>query len=316
MSGKDYYKILGVSKSASAEEIKKAYRKSAMKYHPDRNKGDKKAEAMFKDVSEAYAVLGDKEKRKQYDTFGSEGFQSRFSQEDIFRDFDFGSIFSEFGIGGGRRNQNIFNQFFRNTGQSNFRGRGANFGGSTFGNFGGRPQAIKGKDLVYELRLTLEDVFSDSERVVSYQSKPGTNDQVSVKIPAGITDNKKLRLKGKGQEGYNGGPKGDLFIQVKILDHTIFKREGDDLTLKKDIKYSEAVLGSEIEVTTIDKKTLRLKIPPGTQNNARLRLKGYGMPHMGQKGRGDAYALINIVVPKELNKKQKALLEEISKAGL
>jgi len=315
MSGKDYYKILGVSKSASPEEIKKSYRKMAMKYHPDRNQGDKGAEAKFKDVSEAYAVLSDPEKRKQYDMFGSEGFQRRFTQEDIFRDFDFGSIFKEFGFGSGRRSQNIFSQIFGGTGQTHFRGGGSPFG-SSFGAQSGRAQGVRGQDLVYELSLTLEEAATTTDKVISYNVEGAQQDGVSVKIPEGISTGKKLRLQGKGKAGMYGGPPGDLYIQVKVLEHPLFKREGDDLFLTQDIKFSEAILGTEIEVPTIDKKTLRLKIPHGTQSNAKFRFKGYGMPHMNGNGRGDAYVEITIAVPKKLNKKQKALVKEISDLGL
>jgi curved DNA-binding protein len=316
MAGKNYYTILGVSKSASKEEIKKAYRKLAMKYHPDRNKGDKTAEAKFKDVSEAYAVLSDTNKRKQYDMFGSEGFQNRFTQEDIFRDFDFGNIFREFGFGGGSgRGQNIFSQIFGNAGQSQYRSGRSPYG-SPFGSFGGgRPAGIKGQDLVYELAIPLEEAFEKSEKVISYQAGGLQHDKVSVKIPAGISTGKKLRLQGKGKPGLNGGPPGDLYIQVKVLDHSIFKREADDLYCTKEIKFTEAVQGTEIDVTTIDKKTLRLTIPPGTQNNAKFRLKGYGMPHMNGNGRGDTYVMVSILVPKKLNKKQKDLVAEMAKAG-
>ena len=143
MSGKDYYKILGVSKSASDKEIKKAYRKQALKYHPDTNKGDKGAEEKFKDVSEAYAVLSDAEKRKQYDMFGADGFNRRYSQEDIFRDFDLGSIFKEFGFGGGGRGQSIFSHIFGGSGQTQFRGGGSPFG-SQYTDFQGRQQPRKG----------------------------------------------------------------------------------------------------------------------------------------------------------------------------
>ena len=315
MPGKDYYKILGLSKTASAEEIKKAYRKLAMKYHPDRNRDDKDAESRFKDISEAYAVLSDKEKRKQYNTFGSEGFQSRFTQEDIFRDFDFGDIFREFGFKGGGRGQNIFSNMFGGMGQTGF-GRGGASYHSPFGAQGGRPRPIKGKDIEYRLSLTLEEAFENTEKVISYKSGNLNQDNVSVKIPAGISTGKKLRLQGKGHPGLNGGSNGDLYIQVQILNHPLFKRENDDLSLAKEIKFSEAVLGTEIEVQTIDGKTLRLKVPPGTQGNAKFRLKGYGMPHINSKGRGDAYVVVNISVPKNLDKKQKALLEEISKTGL
>jgi curved DNA-binding protein len=315
MTAKDYYKILGIPKSASTDEIKKAYRKLAMKYHPDRNKGDKDAEAIFKDISEAYAVLSDKEKRKQYDMYGSEGFQHRFTQEDIFRDFDFGSIFREFGFETSGRGQNVFRHIFGGMGRNNF-GTGRSRYGSPFGAHGGMSRPSKGKDIVYELAITLDDAFKKSEKIISYQNEAYNQEKVSVKIPAGISTGKKLRLQGKGYRGVNGGPNGDLYIQVKVLDHPLFKREGDDLFLTKDVKYSEAVLGTEVEVPTIDKKTLRLKIPPGSQDNARFRLKGYGMPRMKGQRRGDAYVILNISIPKTLNKKQEDLIKKIKEAGL
>lgn len=310
MSGKDYYKVLGVPKTASAEELKKAYRKMAMKYHPDRNTGDKKAEARFKEVNEAYAVLSNPEKRKQYDMFGAEGFEKRFSQEDIFRDFDLGSIFREFGMGGGGRSQNIFNQFF--TGPGHGRARSGPYGGG-FEGFG-RPQAERGRDLVYELTLTLEEAALPTSKVLTYEIE-GRPETVSVKIPAGISSGKKLRLPGKGQPGPHGGPKGDLYVQIKVLDHPIFKREGDDLYVDRQVKFSEAVSGTEIEVPTIDQKTLRLKIPAGTQCNAKFRFRGYGMPRMDGSGRGDAYARIFVEVPAKLTRKQKELLRDLKEAG-
>jgi curved DNA-binding protein len=315
MTAKDYYKILGIPKSASNDEIKKAYRKLAMKYHPDRNKGDKDAEARFKDISEAYAVLSDKEKRQQYDMYGSEGFQNRFTQEDIFRDFDFGSIFREFGFETSGRGQNIFSQIFGGMGRNSF-GTGRSRYSSPFGAHGGMSRPSKGKDIVYELAITLDEAFNKSEKIISYQNEAYNQERVSVKIPAGISSGKKLRLQGKGYRGVNGGPNGDLYIQVKVLDHPLFKREGNDLFLAKDVKYSEAVLGAEVEVPTIDKKTLRLKIPPGSQDNARFRLKGYGMPRMSGHGRGDAYVILNISIPKALNKEQEDLIKKIAEAGL
>jgi len=313
MPGKDYYKILGVSKSSSADEIKKAYRKMALKYHPDRNQGDKQAEAKFKEVSEAYAVLSDPEKKKQYDMFGSEGFTRRYSQEDIFRDFDVGSIFKEFGFGGGGRGQNIFSQFFGGGGHTHFKGGGSPYD-SRFGNFHGASQTRKGDDLTYELAITLEEAFTTTNKVIAYQAG-GQQISVSVKIPAGIAAGKKLRLRGKGQTSSNGGPNGDLYIQVKVLDHPLFRRQGDDLIVNREIRFSEAVLGTEIEVPTIDQKTLRLKISPGPQNNAKFRLKGYGMPRMDGKGRGDTYVHINVAVPNKLNKKQKELMKVLAEAG-
>lgn len=314
MAGKDYYSILGIAKSSSPEEIKKAYRKLALKYHPDRNKDDKNAESKFKEISEAYAVLSDPDKRKQYDMFGADGFQRRYSQEDIFHDFDFGSLFREFGFGGGGRTQNIFSQFFGGQGQSRFRS-GASPYGSGFGGFEGRPQPVKGQDLIYELSITLEEAAETTQKMISYQ--PGApSEKLSVKIPAGINTGKKLRLKGKGQPGRHGGAAGDIYIQIKVLDHPLFKREGDDLIFTREIRFSEAVSGTEIEVPTIDKKTLRLKIPAGTQGKARFRMKGYGMPRMNGGGRGDSYVEIAVAVPKKLNKKQKALIKEMAEAGL
>ncbi|MEJ2726734.1 MAG: DnaJ C-terminal domain-containing protein [Deltaproteobacteria bacterium] len=312
MPTKDYYKILGVSKTASPEEIKKAYRKLALQYHPDRNEGDKASEAKFKEISEAYAVLSDSEKRKKYDMFGAEGFGRRFSQEDIFRDFDFGSIFREFGFGGGR-GQSMFSHMFGGTGGSRFRGRGSPF---DFGydDLRTRSQPGKGQDLVYELALTLEDVVTTTKRVISYPVD-GRQETVSVKVPAGISTGKKLRLQGKGQRSPHGGPNGDLYIQVKVLDHPLFKRDGDDLLLTQEIRFSEALSGAEIQVPTVDKKTLKLKVPPGTQSNARFRLKGYGMPHMNGGGRGDALVQVTIAVPKKLSKKQKDLVKDMAEAG-
>lgn len=310
MQGKDYYKILEVPRTATQEEIKKSYRKLAMKYHPDRNKGDKTAESKFKDINEAYAVLSNEEKRKQYDTFGAEGFGRRFSQEDIFRDFDFSSIFKEFGFGAGG---NIFSQFFGGAGQgfSGGRGYGRDAG---FQGFQGRPQMMKGQDLTYELALSLEEAAASTTKVISYR-EGGKQETVSVKVPAGISTGKKLRLSGKGAASPHGGPNGDLYVLIRVLDHPVFKRDGDNLTLTREIKFTEALSGAEIDVPTIDQKTLRLKIPPGTQNHAKLRMKGYGMPRMDGDGRGDAYVQVSVAVPAKLNKKQKALLKEMEEAG-
>ncbi len=313
MPGKDYYAILGVPKSASAEEIKKAFRKLAMKHHPDRNKGDKVAEARFKEINEAYAVLSNPEKRRQYDSFGADGFEKRFSQDDIFRDFDFGSIFRDLGFGGGGRSQNIFSQFFSGAGSGRSQARGSPFE-SPYGGFSRGHQPVRGRDLIYELSMTLEEALVTTNKVITYASDGG-QETVSVKVPAGISTGKKLRLPGKGQAGLYGGPRGDLLVQVRVSEHPTFKREGDDLHLERPIRFTEAVSGAEVDVPTIDRKTLRLKIPPGTACNTKFRLKGYGMPHMDGSGRGDAYVHVTVEVPAKPTRKQKSLLKEMEAAG-
>ena len=302
MSGKDYYKILGVDKTASPAEIKKSYRKMALKYHPDHNEGDKSAEAKFKDLNEAYAVLRDPEKKQQYDMFGAEGFQNRFSQEDIFRDFDLGSIFKEFGFGRGGRDQGGYSQMFGG-------------GGRGFDGFQSRRQRMKGQNLIYELSMTLEELTQPTSKTIAYQIN-GHQEQVSVKVPAGIKGGQKLRLQGKGQPGPNGGPPGDLYVQIKEIPHPLFRREDADLYLKQKIRFSQAVLGADIEVSTLEKKVLKLKIPPGTQNNAKFRLKNFGLPHYNGSGKGNAFVEINIDVPKELNDEQKDLVASLAKAEL
>ena len=304
MSGKDYYKILGVDKSASPEAIKKAYRKLALKYHPDHNEGDKAAEAKFKDLNEAYAVLKDSEKRKQYDMFGAEGFQNRYSQEDIFRDFDLGSIFEEFGFGKFDRGQGGFNRMF-----------GGGPGRRGFDGFQQQPRRMKGRDLIYELPMTLEELMSTSQKSITYQSN-GRQEQVSVKVPAGMKDGQKLRLQGKGQPGPNGGPSGDLYIKIKEMPHPLYRRENSDLYFKKKIPFSLAVLGGETEVSTLDHKVLKLKIPPGTQDSSKFRLKNLGLPSYNGRERGNAYVEIAIEVPKELTEDQRELMNSLADVNL
>ncbi len=312
MSGKDYYKILGVQKNASQEEIKKAYRKLALKYHPDRNKGNKKAEERFKEINEAYAVLSDPEKRRQYDMLGAEGFQNRFTQEDIFRGFDFESIFKDFGFGFGGRVRDIFSEIF------------GDFGGTSYHHFRGSPfdrpeshsyRTIKGKDLIYELPVSLEEVARGTKKTISY-STGGKQETISVTIPAGVKDGQRLRIKGKGEPGPYGGPRGDLYVQIRFLEHPLFKRDGNDLFYKQKIKFSDAVLGSEIEVPTIYGKRLKLKIPPGTQSNSKLRIRGYGLPASDGKGKGDEYVEIIIDVPKKLTETQERIVKTLRDVGL
>ncbi|MBW2039046.1 MAG: J domain-containing protein [Deltaproteobacteria bacterium] len=318
---KDYYKILGTSKNATSDEIKKAYRQLAMKYHPDRNKGNKEAEEKFKEINEAYAVLSDPEKRRQYDTFGAEGFHQRFSQEDIFQGFDIGDILKDFGFstsdifstlfGGGKR------RGFRHT---TFTGP---FGQYTTGNEGfdfadhfarGDAGPSKGRDMIYDLTITLEETAKGTKRLISIR-RDGKVEQIAVKIPPGIDTGKKLRIAGKGKRGAGGGPPGDLYVRIQVQDHPLFRREGDDIYIDQEINFSKAALGTTIEVPTLN-GIKKVKIPPGTSGNKRLRLKGEGIPHIKGRGKGDAYIRISIKVPKKLSSKQRELIELLAKEGI
>ena len=303
MSETDYYKILGVDKKASDSEIKKAYRKLAMKYHPDHAKDDKSAEEKFKKISEAYAVLSDPEKRKQYDTFGSNGFQQRFSQEDIFRNFDFGDIFKEFGFGGGGFS----------TGDGGFR---MNFGGgSPFGSRHQRRQTPKGSDLVYELPITLQEVNTGTQKTVTFQHQ-GRSENITVKIPKGMISGKKLRLVGKGEPSPYGGQPGDLFIKSVVLNDPVFSADNFDLHIQKNIKLTQALLGGQISVPTLDGNEISLKIPPGTRHKTKMRLTGLGLPHMKGSNRGNLYVTILVEMPKKLSDEQKKLIDELAATGL
>jgi len=304
MGTRDYYNILGVNKNSSDGEIKRAYRKLAMKYHPDRNPNRKEAEERFKEINEAYAVLSDKEKRKQYDTFGAEGFRQRFTQEDIFRGVDFEEILSSLFGGRGKRE-------FRYGGRGGF-DFGDLFGQTAYQDMGRMSQ--KGEDILYELTISLEESAFGGEKRISYR-KNGKMEEVSVKIPRGIPSGKKLRLAGKGMEGKNGGPPGDLYLQINIKGHSFFIREGDDLIVDKEINFSEAVAGATVEVPTLEGKKI-VRVPPGTQSHTKMRLKGLGVPHFQGEGRGDEYVKVIVKVPKKLTEKSRKLIEELAKEGI
>lgn len=296
MADQDYYEILGLKKGASPEEIKKAFRKLAIKYHPDKNPGDKKAEDRFKEINEAYAVLSDPEKKSQYDQFGSTGFHQRYSQEDIFRGFNAGDIFREFNLG----SDDVFSRIF---------GRGGGFRQG-----GGYSMSRKGQDYEMELPLSFLEAFSGGEKRVSF-SREGRSEEVSVKIPAGIDSGARLRLAGKGGAGIGGGPSGDIYLDIVVRPDLKYSREGDDIIMTQQIPFSQACLGGSLDVATLD-GTKRIKTPAGIQPRTKIRLKGLGFPQPGKSGRGDFFVEIEVVVPQSFSAQQKELIESLRKEGL
>ena len=313
MSKMDYYEALGISRSASVDDIKKAYRKLARKYHPDMNPGDAAAEEKFKEVSEAYEVLTDPEKKKMYDQFGHAAFgQGDFSGQggpggarwhwggsggpgrgfEGFEGFDFGSSSGGEGFGSF---SDIFSELF-----------GAAGGGRRTYTRANRPR--KGEDLQYSMQIDFMDAVRGKSATISVNTGQG-HETLSVTIPAGVHDGSRVRLKGKGGSGLAGGPPGDLFIVTQIAPHPYFRREGDDIYIDIPISITEAALGAQVTIPTVDGPT-RLTIPPGTQGGQKLRLKGKGAPHLKGNGRGDMFAVVKIAVPKNIPEDGKKLLKE------
>lgn len=365
---KDYYKILGVNKESTPEEIKKAYRKLAHELHPDKKGGD---ELKFKEVNEAYQVLSDKEKRSQYDRFGttfgggaggpSGGFNgANVNWEDIMGDMGgFGGI------------EDIFEGVF----------------GGGFSGFGSKknPQDIKrGHDLEVEIEIPLESVLNDQEKEIKITknikcdrcdgkgNEPGTNikecftcrgsghvqqirktifgtftqasicpecngegtnpetpcnvcngegrlrkeEQVTIKIPAGVDNNQVIKVKGKGDAGRRGGDYGDLYVRIFIRPNELFERKGDNVLLKQDITFSQAVLGDKIDIPTLEGKKISMKVPSGTESGKILKVSSRGIPHFRGFGRGDMYVQLNVKIPEKISKSQKDLLEKLKKEGL
>ena len=350
MAKRDYYDILGVSKSASKDEIKKAYRKQALKYHPDKNKGDKTAEEKFKESSEAYHVLSDEKRKTNYDQFGHAAFDSGGGQG--FGNFDFSSSFSD-----------IFEDFFGDDIMGG--GRSA------------RRSSFRGNDLRYDLSINLEDAYKGIEKNIKYTTYKKCNDcsgsgaakgskpiscnycsgkgkvrtsqgfftiqqtcpqcsgygetigkpcescsgngkiqeseNLTVKIPKGVDDGTRIRLTGKGEAGSKGGSTGDLYLFVTINNHSIFKRSEENLFFDLPITFSDAALGTTVEVPSIDGGRSKIKIPPGAQNGKQFRLKGKGMPILRRSIFGDLYIRVITEVPVSLTKRQKELHEEFKK---
>ncbi len=290
----DYYSVLGVERTDDAKKIKKSYRKLAQKYHPDKNPDNKEAEEKFKQITEAYAVLSDTEKRQQYDQYGADGFHQRFSQEDIFRNMNVGDIFGGFGGGSG---EDIFSQLFGGGG----RGRSP------------RPPA-KGQDYSMQVSIPFRLAVQGGERRIDYQSA-GKVEQIKVQIPAGIEKGAKLRVAGKGGANPAGGSPGDLYLQIDIEPDPTFIRDGRDLLVKAEIPYSGICLGTSIEVPTLDTPK-RVKVPAGMQPGQKIRLRGYGVAASARKPAGDLYAIIEVVVPNNLTSEQKESLEQLKAVDL
>ena len=296
---KNYYSVLEVPKSASDDEIKKAYRKLAMQYHPDRNEGDHKAEERFKAVSEAYAVLGDKKKRKQYDHIGSEGFHQKFSQDDIFRDFDMNEILRDFGFGG--------------RGGNPFQGQERGGFGNPFSQRQSPPRKPQIQPVKKECTITFEEAALGCQRTIAI-ARDGDNEQTNVKIPSGVTHGKIVRVPGKGQISITGNRRGDLHLLINVLPHPLFQREGRDVLVNKEIKLTQALLGSTIEVETLS-GIKSVKIPPGTQSSTKMRLKGVGIKFSSGL-RGDQLVRVTIKVPKELTQEQIPHVQFLQDTGI
>ncbi|MCX7842416.1 MAG: DnaJ domain-containing protein [Clostridia bacterium] len=306
MQYKDYYSILGLDKNASQEDIKKAYRKLAKKYHPDTNPGNKQAEEKFKDVNEAYEVLSDPEKRKKYDNFGNEyNFQNGYDFDPS--QFGFGkNVKYEFRTGGGMDHSDFFNMFF---------GGGFDFD-SLFDHAGmnknKRHSAYKGEDIEAELEITPEEGFHGAEKKISIRGHMGVKN-LSFKIPKGVKDGQRIRLQGQGEEGLNGGQNGDLFLNIRIKPSERFTLEGNDLTTTLNIMPWDAALGSETSVDTIDGRIL-VKIPAGIQTDSKVRVAGKGYVD-GTGKRGDLYLKVRIVNPSHITNEMKGLYEKLRQAS-
>ena len=352
MAKRDYYDVLGVNKNSTLEQIKTGYRKQAVKYHPDKNKGDKASEEKFKEASEAYHVLSNQERKQNYDNFGHAAFENGGGGQGGFGNFDFSGSFSD-----------IFEDFF-----SDFSGgRGRSRKNSNF----------RGSDLRYDLSIDLEEAYSGKKENIKFTtsekcttckgqgSKPGhdptacsmcggngrvrsnqgfftvqqtcpqcsgngeeisnpcnhcngtgknqTSKKLSVTIPKGVDDGTRIRLAGKGEAGVKGGGNGDLYLFINVHSHELFKRSEENLFFEYPISIADAALGTSLEIPTIDGAKARIKIPSGTQAGKQFRLKGKGMPYIRGSGNGDLYIKIITEVPISLNSEQKELLEKFRK---
>jgi curved DNA-binding protein len=313
---KDYYESLGVARTASDAEIKKAFRKLAREYHPDVAKDKKKAEEKFKEINEAYEVLGDPTKRKKYDELGANWKQgAEFRPPPGWENFGSGS---RRGFRGAGPSGEEYEFHFGGTGFSDFfeqmfggRGRSTGFGPEDFGN-GGRyaeqDYAERGRDIEGDIMVTLEEVTRGSVRSVSVRHKSRT-ETYQVKIPAGVTEGQRLRVPGRGESGAGGGEAGDLFLRVRLAKHPDFEVDDHNLIYEADLAPWEAVLGASISVPTLDGR-VNIKIPPGTQNGQKLRVRGRGLPRR-EGGNGDLIVVARIEVPQKITDTERKLWERL-----
>ena len=351
MVAEDYYKILGVDKNATDEQIKKSYKQLAKKYHPDVSK-EPNAEGKFKELSEAYAVLSDKQKRQQYDAYGKEGFSQRYSSEDIFRGFDTSQFEDLFG-------GSIFESFFGGGLRGRRRSKGRDLRVSLEISF---EEAMNG--VQKELRIRKHDMCPDCEGTGAEdgelencsacdgngqvrkatrtpfgsfmqvgicsecrgQGKVPENTckscggngvaevtkKINTKIPAGVDNGSTLRVSGEGEYAGAGNGAGDLYIEISVEESDIFRRDGDDLYLNLPITFSQVALGCEISIPTL-KKEIKIKVPSGTQSGTNIRLRGEGAPDVNGHGKGDIYVVLEVITPSKLSKEQKQLFDKLSK---
>lgn len=321
---KDYYHILGVPRGTNDADIKRAYRRLAKQYHPDVNKGDAQAEEKFKDISEAYSVLSDPEKRKQYDMFGSGAFHgggfdpSQFAQggkwqtyegPDGVRYYTSGGGgpegFEGFGGGGFGDLGDIFGELFNMGGVPRRAGRKRPQGYSS-----GAPEAVAGSDTYTTIEIGFEEAIFGTSKAMSIK-RGDEIDKITVKIPAGVDNGSKIRLKGKGQPGKSGGRPGDLYLSIRVRPHKSFWREGSDLFVEVPISIYEAIFGGKIDVPTID-GTAKMNLPESTAGGQKFRLKGKGVQELGKKVRGDQYVIVNIVPPEKMDSETKKIFEGLA----
>ena len=308
MSKRDFYEILGVAKGASEEDIKKAYRKLAMKYHPDRNKGRKDSEARFKEAKEAYEALSDKDRRAAYDRFGHAGIDPSMAAGagGGAGGFDINEILRRSRSGGGAPGGGEGFHFEGNP-EDLFEGL---FGGAMGGGRRGAPRTRKGADLAYRMNISLEQAAHGLETMISVPGEGGESQTLEVKIPAGIRDGQKVRLAGRGQPGQQGGAAGDVLVEIHIEPHPRFEREGDDLVTRATIGQPQAALGGEIEVPTLDGH-VTMTIPAGTQPGRRFRLRRKGVKGMKSGEFGDLYVQVQVETPTHLTAEQQALYRQL-----